>query len=71
MPTFVVLFANRSVHAAIIKPTRPKDDSSYTTEMRALVGLQAGNGAGPLAGGRCVLCNKIQLNACAVGLICQ
>jgi len=60
VPTFVALFANSSMHAAIIKPTKPENDSSYATEMRALVGLQAGNGAGP-----------VELTVCAVGLICQ
>ena len=46
VPTFDALCAISSMHAAIIKPTKPKNESSYSTEIRALVGLQAGTARG-------------------------
>lgn len=41
MSTIVALLGNSSVHATIVVPTKPKNDSSYTTELQASAGLQA------------------------------
>jgi hypothetical protein len=49
VPTFVALLGNSStMHAAVVMPTKPQNNSSYATDIRvqALAGLQSGSGSG-------------------------